>query len=358
MGNTLHNYYLDGSNIIAETRTTGGVVSKLKYYYGTMGLVGFNYNGTDYYYQKNIQGDIVRIYNNSGTLYGEYRYDAWGKCTIITDLSGIATINPFRYRGYYIDNETGLCYLNSRYYDPTVGRFLSPDSLEYLGPEDLGGLNLYNYCNNNPVMYTDPSGNSFALISFLIGLGIAAAIGATVGAVSYASSVIITGIFTGEFSWSWGMFLGSILGNMFGSMLSYAFKIPIGWSAFIAEGLSTSIGMTLSNAFGESEYSIEEILMWTAISAVSTAALTKIFSLIKIPKMTGRGSYGSISKQIFTKFHSGLIKSITAKTFGKMVAYALTYSVASIVTESIIGIIQNAIPQKKKKRLPEYIMGA
>ena len=212
MGNTLHNYYLDGSNIIAETRTTGGVVSKLKYYYGTMGLVGFNYNGTDYYYQKNIQGDIVRIYNNSGTLYGEYRYDAWGKCTIITDLSGIATINPFRYRGYYLDNETGLCYLNSRYYDPAVGRFLSPDSLEYLEPEDLGGLNLYSYCNNNPVNYYDPEGHiAMWLILALAGAIAGAIVGGFYGGLTAAANGqnVGFGILIGAFS---GLIMGFAAG--------------------------------------------------------------------------------------------------------------------------------------------------
>ncbi len=184
VGNTLHKYYLDGSNIIAETRTTNGVVSKLKYYYGTMGLVGFNYNGTDYYYQKNVQGDIVRIYNNSGTLYGEYRYDAWGKCTVVTDKNGIASINPFRYRGYYLDNETGLCYLNSRYYDPTLGRFLSPDRLDYLDPETLGGLNLYAYCNNNPVMYVDPSGTiAIATIVMIIFATVLTIVGGVIGGI-------------------------------------------------------------------------------------------------------------------------------------------------------------------------------
>ena len=251
---------------------------------------------------------------------------------------------------YYLDNETGLCYLNSRYYDPTVGRFLSPDSLEYLEPEYLGGLNLCSYCNNNPVMYADPSGNSFTLISFLIGLGIAAAIGATVGAVSYASSVVITGIFTGEFSWSWGMFLGSIIGGAIGGALTYALQLPIGISAFITGGISTAIGMTLSNAFGESSYSGLEILGWSLVSAGLSAVAVNNMNKIRIPGLTGRGSYGQITKQIFTKFYNGLIRSITAKTFSKMFAYTLAYSALNIVTDGIVGIIQFFNPKKRRKK--------
>ena len=88
--------------------------------------------------------------------------NAWGKCTIKTNVNGIATINPFRYRGYYLDDETGLYYLNARYYDPEIGRFISPDGTEYLEPETINGLNLYAYCGNNPVMYMDPAGTSWA----------------------------------------------------------------------------------------------------------------------------------------------------------------------------------------------------
>ena len=109
------------------------------------------------------------IRNASGTLVAQYVYDAWGNHRQITDGSGndvsdnpahIANINPFRYRGYYYDTETGWYYLNTRYYDPNVGRFLSPDTI--LGANGgLMGYNLYAYCNNNPVNHIDPTGEGF-----------------------------------------------------------------------------------------------------------------------------------------------------------------------------------------------------
>ena len=68
-------------------------------------------------------------------------------------------INPIRYRGYYYDGETGLYYLLTRYYDPAIGHFISPDGFEYLDPETIGSINLYAYCRYNPVMYSDPTGN-------------------------------------------------------------------------------------------------------------------------------------------------------------------------------------------------------
>ncbi len=158
-----HEYYLSGSKILAETRESGGTKKLIKYYYDDTGIIGFNLDGTDYYFVKSLQGDVEKIYSASGELKAEYSYDSWGKCTIKSSVSGIAEANAFRYRGYYFDNESGLYYLNSRYYDPIIGRFISPDSLDYLDPSAVGGLNLYAYCGNNPIMYVDPEGHSFLL---------------------------------------------------------------------------------------------------------------------------------------------------------------------------------------------------
>ncbi len=86
----------------------------------------------------------------------------------------LAILNPFRYRSYYFDIETGYYYLQSRYYDPQVGRFICPDSIEYLDPTTINGLNLYAYCANNPVMAIDPSGHMPTWAKFLIGAAIIA----------------------------------------------------------------------------------------------------------------------------------------------------------------------------------------
>ena len=161
-------YTVDGSRILSEKRMVNNIVRNTIYYvYDANGaVIGMEYNGTKYWYDKNLQGDVVGIRNASGTLVAQYVYDAWGNHRQITDGSGndvsdnpahIANINPFRYRGYYYDTETGWYYLNTRYYDPNVGRFLSPDTI--LGANGgLLGYNLYAYCNNNPVMFVDPSG--------------------------------------------------------------------------------------------------------------------------------------------------------------------------------------------------------
>ena len=124
--------------------------------------------GQTYYFVYNGQGDVIGLYNHGGTLIATYAYDAWGRCIeakavtadddghAVTDPDHIAFINPFRYRGYYYDAESGLYYLNSRYYDPETGRFLNADGI--IGSGGIIGYNMFAACNNNPVMLSDPSG--------------------------------------------------------------------------------------------------------------------------------------------------------------------------------------------------------
>ncbi len=125
-------------------------------------VIGFTYNGHRYIYQRNIQGDIIRIYDvETDEVVVEYSYDAWGNQNVKNkNEDNIGDINPIRYRGYYYDKETGLYYLNARYYDPKLGRFISPDTFSILDDTmgEINGLNLYMYCKDNPVMYADPSG--------------------------------------------------------------------------------------------------------------------------------------------------------------------------------------------------------
>ena len=132
-----------------------------------------------YYYLVNAQGDVAAILDSSGTMVAFYDYDAWGNCTVynssakvLTDPTSIANINPLRYRGYYYDAETGFYYLQSRYYDPAICRFINADGLFTDG---FVGSNLFAYCVNDPVNTVDPTGNfaitaTVALITFGIAL--------------------------------------------------------------------------------------------------------------------------------------------------------------------------------------------
>ena len=132
--------------------------SARQYLYSTDGVIGYEENGERFLYRKNLFGDITAIYKGT-TKVAEYVYDAWGNCTITLDKRSYGTKNPFRYRGYYWDENLGMYYLMTRYYDPKTGRFINADSFEYLDPERINGLNLYAYCGNNPIMNVDPSGH-------------------------------------------------------------------------------------------------------------------------------------------------------------------------------------------------------
>jgi RHS repeat-associated protein len=126
-------------------------------------MIGFSLNGTPYFYLRNLQGDVVGIYDLDGNIVVRYEYDAWGNILSITG-SGATTVgkvNPIRYRGYYYDTETGLYYCQSRYYNPEWCRFISADVLMDTGDGVLG-TNMYAYCQGNPVSYSDPSGMSLS----------------------------------------------------------------------------------------------------------------------------------------------------------------------------------------------------
>ena len=171
-----HIYHLSGTQILSEEWTENGVQHLLIYIYDASGApIGMAYRDStyvsgafDFYlFAKNVQGDILYIYNTSGTRLVTYTYDAWGKCYVTYQNGGASTsarYNPFRYRGYYYDTETGFYYLNSRYYDPELGRFLNADG--YINANgDLIGYNMFAYCGNNSVNMVDDDGTSALLIA-------------------------------------------------------------------------------------------------------------------------------------------------------------------------------------------------
>ena len=149
-GATTYNYVYNGGSLVQMT-----VGSNTLYF--TSDTVTFN--GVTYYYVKNLQGDVTAIVDGSGAAVATYVYDAWGN--LISDEPAANTIghlNPIRYRGYVYDPESDLYYLQSRYYDPEIGRFINGDNPANLGVKGLLSYNLFTYCGNNPVMGYDPYG--------------------------------------------------------------------------------------------------------------------------------------------------------------------------------------------------------
>lgn len=160
---TTTQYILDGTNIIKEIRS-GENNTTLQYFYDSNNeIVGFTYNNVKYLYLKNLQNDIIGIVDSNNNIVVKYYYNAYGKIINKVDTSGInlSDINPFRYRGYYQDNETGWYYLNSRYYDVETLRFITMDDVDYLGASgSVLSYNLYSYCENNPINNSDSNGNN------------------------------------------------------------------------------------------------------------------------------------------------------------------------------------------------------
>ena len=178
--------------------------------------------------------------------YKKGRVRKWGDIDITENMSynsSVAKLNPFRYRGYYYDTETGLYYLNSRYYDPSIGRFLNADDISYIQPTDINGLNLYAYCGNNPIMFTDASGTSWwddiwkglvALAAAIVIVGVVALV--TVATGGTAMPVVI------------GAIAGGVISGTVSIGTQYLTTGSVNWEQFL---LDISIGGVLG-AFGGS----------------------------------------------------------------------------------------------------------
>ena len=192
------NYYLHGkllTHMTVDYRDSSEAAHQdnLHFFYDAQSRPAkVSYNGVIYTYIHNLQGDIVGLLDNSGALVVEYKYGAWGK-PISTTGSLAATLgkrNPFRYRGYIYDEETGLYYLRSRYYNPVVGRFVNADGVQTSYSAMLQ-CNLYCYCLNNPTIYADSEGR-FALLAIGFGTALYMLAEAFVTAAVYTAAAVLT----------------------------------------------------------------------------------------------------------------------------------------------------------------------
>ena len=279
-------YYLDGTSIIAENRKVGGTNNLIYYIYDMNGLSGMVYNGENYYYVKNTLGDIIAIRNSAGTEVASYNYDGWGN--VIAKYGTMADINPFRYRGYYYDTETGFYYLQTRYYDPTTRLFINADNYELISTlsKTPGQLNMYGYCNNNPIMFTDESGESLVLLllaAFAFGTGI---------------SIINQGI---ENGWDNINLLQAGVDGLFSAIsvgLAYA---GIGFGMAIAASTGLSVG----------QYSISALAFGTEFSAEGLAV--SVFSGLFSGVVCGAGAKNAknIASALFKSTNSTVVNSIS-----------------------------------------------
>lgn len=192
VGGVEHRYVWQGNKLVSEY--WGG--KELEFFYDESGMpYAFSYKSSSnatpvfYYYVTNLQGDVVKIITASGTVVANYSYNAWGK--LLSSSGTMASVNPIRYRGYYFDAESGFYYLQSRYYDPKICRFISADDPSLLGADgEFISYNLFAYCLNNPINRTDDSGSLSNLAKIAIGVGVIALCAAVTVATAGTGTVL------------------------------------------------------------------------------------------------------------------------------------------------------------------------
>ena len=222
-------YHVMNGVCYGETRSNG---QNLQYVFDENGRVigfrmQFDTGSIRFYFVFNAQGDVVQLLDSWGNVQANYSYDTWGRCTA-TDSNGnalssdsIGMINPFRYRGYYYDNETGLYYLQSRYYDPVVGRFLNADDTDYLGADgSFLSYNLFAYCANNPVNRVDANGHwsGWATAGIIVGAALCIA-AVTVLTCGIGTATLAGAVAVGAAK---GALIGVAIGTAAGGGIGYA----------------------------------------------------------------------------------------------------------------------------------------
>ena len=254
VGGVKHTYMLDGTKVLKEV---WGSNTLIPLYDNEDSVCGIVYNGEPYYFVKNLQGDVIAIVDEDVETVAKYSYDAWGVCTVVRDTSecAIATINPYRYRGYYYDDEIGMYYLQSRYYNPVVGRFINADDAEYLGTcRKFVDSNLFAYCSNTPANAIDSSGN-FGLLTCIV---IGCIVGAVVGGGYAAYSAYIGGKRGYDLAWHVlkGGIIGAIAGAALGSAVYGVYYAAMAIGAKLTAGSCGVLGNVLYSSWQKAEQAL------------------------------------------------------------------------------------------------------
>lgn len=352
VGDTTHKYYVSGTKIFAEELITGDNKKLIKYKYFGDKLYGLSYENVDYYYLRNTQGDITSLITKDGIEVARYTYDAWGN-HVVTNLNDddIGDLNPFRYRGYYYDNETKLYYLNARYYDPEIGRFISQDNISYLAPEIINGLNLYSYCSNNPVMGYDPDGNMPSWLKWTLGIVIiVAAVAASILTAGLAAP-IAAGVGGGLFGAIIG---GAVAGAIGGAIAGFGISVgmqaiandfDIDWNQVGKATLSGAIsGFIAGGVLGGIKHVVSAAKVANSISGLSKAQanLDKAFAPLKNVKtlstMAHSGSnIAQTVSQAAANYNVAYNALINAQVINSIVEFAF-YPTAQFLFKQLIGL--------------------
>lgn len=219
-----HKYIWQGDRLVSEHYDG----KTLEFFYDESGnpyAMSYKADASDspvmYYYITNLQGDVISLVDAEGFTVAEYAYNAWG--LPMGTVGAMADINPLRYRGYYYDAELGFYYCKGRYYDPLICRFINADDYASTG-QDFVGVNMFAYCNNNPMMHVDSQGN-IPVILAVVGIGIL--VGGLVGAVYGAINAAAAGEDVGIGARNGGL-MGMVTGGIAGAASIYGPLVKAG----------------------------------------------------------------------------------------------------------------------------------
>ncbi len=345
-GATSH-YVYDGNVLIAEYTDSDTIVYIYDVYDSP---IGFKYRSNSYatdtwdvyWYGKNIQGDILHVYDDFGTKLVSYTYTAWGVTTKTYSGSGASTTavnNNLTYRGYYYDSDLGMYYLQSRYYDPIVCRFINADIPDVItaSPTALTDKNLFAYCDNNPVMRVDEDGEFWANV--LIG----AAVGAVAGAVGQIITDAITSVMNGEVTISnWQTYVGATVGGI-SSGIVLATTGNVDLANAVCGAVTTGTGQILE------KLTIEDYnKSWAEIGANIIVDGAVSYGLGKLPGIegvtSGRNSWSAVYKSGLTKLKNGTASRMSAKVLAKGVGSSIA---SGFALDVYYGIKQHAYDRVK-----------
>ena len=294
VGSTTYTYAYNGS-LLTNVASSAGQNVHIRYdSEGKPVHMQYNKDGDEYYYMLDAQGNVVGLVDGSGKLVVEYTYDAWGQLLSMTGsrANDLGKANPLRYRSYVYDDETGMYYLGSRYYNPTMCRFINADSVSVVHEASgkLTDKNLFAYCDNNPVMRKDGGGEFWTVLA-----------GAVIGAITNVATTVISNAASGSETSFGQVVVAAVSGAASGALASTGAAFlskPLGQVlGNAAISLGESIGGTLAEGkklkdvnwwqagfnavvsgaagfFGQSTFACENVQIGQARKAVSSARKT------------------------------------------------------------------------------------
>lgn len=337
-------YYYDDSDLIAEI-SNNQIIYFIRDEFRS--LIGFELNNTRYFYKKNMMNDIIGILDSTGSQIADYNYDTWGNIisikdnngNIITDSSHIALKNPFRYRSYYYDEETGLYYLNERYYSPKICRFLNQDT--YVGAsQDILSYNSYIYCSNNPIFYSDSKGN-FGLGALIVGTVVG---GAILGVANVFVGDVVNSVKKGKADFSSPVdYIGAAAGGAVSTSIGVFAKAPITGAA-----AGAVVSNVVTSSIKKEKIASKKWATKTVEDTIVSAATAGVGKNVKIRGINDstRSSFDTVFRRGVTnttKIHYQMSFKVAAKGFA-----AESFSTAvSIPTENGVRYILSHIPSDK-----------